>query len=174
MKDWSDHSAQKHQAEETVIICLRLRSGRCKAPNYKWDVTYKTNLMMETPLKSHSNGCGLITPLHHLFILFQAYFYTWYIFWPGNNIILVIIKESFKKKISGYNYMLSKMANNWFGCRFWQLTLHCWVDGEPSVANEQKKRAFSRVPVVVPLPRLHHTCSGPSIIASSVCSAGVL
>lgn len=168
MKDWSDHSAQKHQAEETVIICLRLRSGRCKAPNYKWDVTYRTNLMMATPLKSHSNGCGLIIPLHHLFFLFQACFYTWYTF------ILITIKESFKKRISGYNSMLSKMANNWFGCSFWQLTLHCWVDGEPSVANEQTKRAFSTVPVVVPHTRLHHTCSGPSIIACSVCSAGVL
>lgn len=36
---------------KTIIICLRPRSGHCKAHKYKWDVTYRTNFIMVTPLK---------------------------------------------------------------------------------------------------------------------------
>lgn len=76
-------------------------------------------------------------------------------------------------KANGNHLMLFKVINSgFFFVPLSSVTLRCRARGWCRTSDEIKPS--KRVTAVVHLPRLHHTCSGLSVITCSVCSAGVL
>lgn len=78
---------------KTIIICWRSRSGQSKAHKYKWDVTYRTNLIMVTRLKKSFWWIRLNYSFLSLHIL--THFHTYEPPWQVNNGIHSVVEQIF-------------------------------------------------------------------------------